>query len=125
MVKDYNDFLFSNVLGGQAIEIADLDQKIKIIQELDGYIMQCVHDQNGNHVIQKCIRCVPEKHIQFIVESFFDQVALLSTHPYGCRVIQVNLLAALFIVHARFSVFNNFNIKYIFFFIMIEGSCAL
>ncbi|KMT05204.1 hypothetical protein BVRB_7g173490 [Beta vulgaris subsp. vulgaris] len=72
----------------KAIEVVDLDQKIKMVQELDGHIMRCVRDQNGNHVIQKCIECVPEEHIQFIVESFFDQVVTLSTHPYGCRVIQ-------------------------------------
>ncbi|KAK9755281.1 hypothetical protein RND81_01G014700 [Saponaria officinalis] len=72
----------------KAIEVVDVDQKIKMVQELDGHIMRCVRDQNGNHVIQKCIECVPEDHIQFIVESFFDQVVTLSTHPYGCRVIQ-------------------------------------
>ncbi|GAB4860121.1 hypothetical protein Ancab_011599 [Ancistrocladus abbreviatus] len=72
----------------KAIEVVDLDQKIKMVQELDGHIMRCVRDQNGNHVIQKCIECVPEDAIQFIVESFFDQVVTLSTHPYGCRVIQ-------------------------------------
>lgn len=66
-----------------------MDQKIKMVEELDGHVMRCVRDQNGNHVIQKCIECVPEEHIQFIVSTFFDQVVTLSTHPYGCRVIQV------------------------------------
>ncbi|XP_076936290.1 pumilio homolog 2-like [Bidens hawaiensis] len=72
----------------KAIEVVDLDQKIKMVEELDGHIMRCVRDQNGNHVIQKCIECVPEEHIQFIITTFFDQVVVLSTHPYGCRVIQ-------------------------------------
>ncbi|KAK1434857.1 hypothetical protein QVD17_00611 [Tagetes erecta] len=72
----------------KAIEVVDLDQKIKMVEELDGHIMRCVRDQNGNHVIQKCIECVPEEHIQFIITTFFDQVVTLSTHPYGCRVIQ-------------------------------------
>lgn len=60
-----------------------------MVTELDGQIMRCVRDQNGNHVIQKCIECVPEDAIQFIVSTFYDQVVTLSTHPYGCRVIQV------------------------------------
>ena len=51
--------------------------------------MRCVRDQNGNHVIQKCIECVPSEEIDFIISSFEGQVATLSTHPYGCRVIQV------------------------------------
>lgn len=72
----------------KAIEVVDLDQKITMVQELDGHVMRCVRDQNGNHVIQKCIECVPEDAIHFIVSTFYDQVVTLSTHPYGCRVIQ-------------------------------------
>ncbi|KAL5067626.1 hypothetical protein RYX36_018513 [Vicia faba] len=45
----------------KAIEVVDLDQKIEMVQEFDGNIMHCVRDQN---------------------------VVTLSTHPYGCRVIQ-------------------------------------
>lgn len=60
-----------------------------MVEELNGNVMRCVRDQNGNHVIQKCIECIPEDNIQFIVSTFFDQVVNLSTHPYGCRVIQV------------------------------------
>ncbi|XVF23929.1 hypothetical protein REPUB_Repub13aG0082600 [Reevesia pubescens] len=72
----------------KAIEVVELDQKTKMVKELDGHIMRCVRDQNGNHVIQKCIECVLEDAIQFIVTTFYDQVVTLSTHPYGCRVIQ-------------------------------------
>ncbi|KAJ6826727.1 pumilio-like protein 1-like [Iris pallida] len=72
----------------KAIEVVDLDQQTKMVAELDGHIMRCVRDQNGNHVIQKCIECIPQDAIQFIISSFYDQVVILSTHPYGCRVIQ-------------------------------------
>ncbi|KAI4385992.1 hypothetical protein MLD38_003970 [Melastoma candidum] len=72
----------------KAIEVVDLDQKIKMVEELDGHVMRCVRDQNGNHVIQKCIECVPEESIHFIISTFFDQIVTLSTHPYGCRVVQ-------------------------------------
>lgn len=72
----------------KAIEVVDLDQQKKMVVELDGHIMRCVRDQNGNHVIQKCIECIPEDAIQFIISTFYDQVVTLSTHPYGCRVIQ-------------------------------------
>ncbi|GAB2212480.1 hypothetical protein Droror1_Dr00020450 [Drosera rotundifolia] len=72
----------------KAIEVVDLDQQKKMVAELDGHIMRCVRDQNGNHVVQKCIECIPEEAIHFIVSTFFDQIANLSTHPYGCRVIQ-------------------------------------
>ncbi|OAY71592.1 Pumilio [Ananas comosus] len=72
----------------QAIEVIDLDQKTKLVTELDGQVMRCVRDQNGNHVVQKCIECIPEGSIQFIISTFYNQVVTLSTHPYGCRVIQ-------------------------------------
>ncbi|KAF8397447.1 hypothetical protein HHK36_016364 [Tetracentron sinense] len=72
----------------KAIEVVDLDQQTKMVAELDGHVMRCVRDQNGNHVIQKCIECIPQDAIQFIISSFYDQVVILSTHPYGCRVIQ-------------------------------------
>lgn len=91
------------LLNVQAIEVVDLDQKIKMVEELDGHVMRCVRDQNGNHVIQKCIECVPEEAIHFIVSTFFDQVVTLSTHPYGCRVIQVErLLSLLFLCLCNF-----------------------
>lgn len=66
-----------------------MDQQSQMVSELNGAVMKCVRDQNGNHVIQKCIECVPQDRIQFIVSSFYGQVVTLSSHPYGCRVIQV------------------------------------
>lgn len=81
----------------QAIEVVDVDQQTKMVTELDGQIMRCVRDQNGNHVVQKCIECIPEEAIQFIVSTFYDQVVTLSTHPYGCRVIQVREFILLFL----------------------------
>src|SRR5688500_11188019 len=65
-----------------------MDQQSKLVRELEGHVMKCVKDQNGNHVIQKCIERVPAQLIGFIVESFSGQVYSLATHPYGCRVIQ-------------------------------------
>lgn len=50
--------------------------------------MRCVRDQNGNHVIQKCIECVPTSYVAGMLDAFLGQVVPLSTHPFGCRVIQ-------------------------------------
>ncbi|KAE8723425.1 Pumilio-like protein 5 [Hibiscus syriacus] len=72
----------------KALEVIELDQKIRLVEELDDHVMKCVRDQNGNHVIQKCIECIPIDRIGFVISAFRGQVATLSTHPYGCRVIQ-------------------------------------
>ncbi|KAG2398559.1 Pumilio-like protein [Vigna angularis] len=72
----------------KALEVIELEQKAQLVHELDGNVMRCVRDQNGNHVIQKCIESIPTKKINFILSAFCGQVAILSMHPYGCRVIQ-------------------------------------
>lgn len=48
-------------------------------------VMKCVQDQNGNHVVQKCIEVVSttaktagqylHSHIQFIIDGFVGQVS--------------------------------------------------
>jgi len=51
-------------------------------------VIECAEDQNGNHVIQKCLEKVAANKLEFMVEAFKGQIARLATHPYGCRVIQ-------------------------------------
>lgn len=51
--------------------------KIDIVKELDGHVQKCVKDQNGNHVVQKCIECVDPNHIQFIIDAFKGQVVII------------------------------------------------
>jgi len=77
----------------KALECITQDQQKDIVRELDGHVLKCVKDQNGNHVVQKCIECVDPIALQFIINAFQPldpqgQVFTLSTHPYGCRVIQ-------------------------------------
>ncbi|VAI51569.1 unnamed protein product [Triticum turgidum subsp. durum] len=74
----------------KALEVVGVEQQTQMALELDGntIILKLVRDQNGNHVIQKCIECIPQERIQFIISAFYGQVVELSTHPYGCRVIQ-------------------------------------
>lgn len=91
--------------------MVDVDQQAQMVSELDGSVMKCVRDQNGNHVVQKCIECVPQAQIQFIISSFYGQVVTLSTHPYGCRVIQVSCLHS-----------GSFRMNYIFHFILLFTS---
>ena len=45
--------------------------------ELDKHVLKCVKDQNGNHVVQKCIECVEPKHLQFIIDAFKGQVRIV------------------------------------------------
>lgn len=40
------------------LEVLPQEAKSAIAYELDGHVMKCVQDQNGNHVVQKCIEQV-------------------------------------------------------------------
>lgn len=95
----------------KGLEVFSRDVVSHMIRQLDGHVVRCVEDQNGNHVIQKCIEvrqfaalalcnvacadcdccCVHQiaaDNIDFIISSFRGHVRSLSAHPYGCRVIQ-------------------------------------
>eukprot|EP00644_Phytophthora_capsici_P014932 jgi/Phyca11/126772/e_gw1.65.81.1 len=89
----------------RALEVTRVEEQLALIRQLKGHVMKCVIDQNGNHVLQKCIeaaswkraaecngigpqRFVTGDDIQFIIDSFVGHAATLSTHSYGCRVIQ-------------------------------------
>ncbi|KII88483.1 hypothetical protein PLICRDRAFT_110188 [Plicaturopsis crispa FD-325 SS-3] len=63
------------------------DQQGSFVKELDAHVLKCVKDANGNHVIQKLIERVSPDRLGF-VNSFRGNVYDLSTHPYGCRVLQ-------------------------------------
>ena len=49
------------------------------MKELDGHVLKCVKDQNGNHVVQKCIECVEPTFLQFIIDAFKGQVRFCCT----------------------------------------------
>jgi hypothetical protein len=51
----------------RALEVCSLERRIALARELQDHAMRCVRDQNGNHVIQKCVRrgracCPHDKH---------------------------------------------------------------
>ena len=52
----------------------------EMVRELDGHVLKCVKDQNGNHVVQKCIECVQPHALHFIIEAFKGQVGPFCAH---------------------------------------------
>ena len=58
----------------KALEVLQLEQQRVIVRELQGQVMRCVRDQNGNHVIQKSIeRVKPSTEIQSIIEVWANE----------------------------------------------------
>ncbi|KAH9946032.1 ARM repeat-containing protein [Epithele typhae] len=70
-----------------AIEYTTPEQQAVFVQELSPSVLRCVKDANGNHVIQKIIEHVVPERLGFVT-AFRGSVYELSTHPYGCRVLQ-------------------------------------
>lgn len=61
----------------KALEVVSPEQQMQLVKELEGHVLRCVKDQNGNHVIQKAIERVPFGNSLFIVEAFQGKVRLL------------------------------------------------
>lgn len=55
-----------------------------MVKELDGHVLKCVKDQNGNHVVQKCIECVQPQSLQFVIDAFKGQVIWFSFASFVC-----------------------------------------
>jgi hypothetical protein len=89
----------------KALEYVNTQRLVAIVTEFENpqVLLRCVHDSNGNHVIQKCIEIVSKaareaatpdmseflsSRIMFIINAFQGRVKELSSHPYGCRVVQ-------------------------------------
>jgi pumilio RNA-binding family len=72
----------------KTIDISDQNDVKKFLVELQGDLMKCIQDQNGNHVIQKLIEKLPQGSHRPIINSIKGRVYQLSIHQYGCRVIQ-------------------------------------
>ena len=68
-----------------------MDGKRALVDELEGHVLTCVHDQNGNHVVQKAIEFCPPELRQRVVSAFAGSTLRLAQHPYGCRVVQARV----------------------------------
>ncbi|OBZ75114.1 Pumilio 2 [Grifola frondosa] len=71
----------------KAVEFVLPEQQSAFVKELESSVLRCVKDANGNHVLQKLIERVAPERLGFI-NAFRGNVYELSTHPYGCRVLQ-------------------------------------
>jgi Pumilio-family RNA binding repeat len=67
----------------KALECEDIN--LGIVSHLKGHVVELVCDQNGNHVIQKCVEYIDA---DFVIKEFELDAVNLSRHRYGCRVIQ-------------------------------------
>ncbi|EEC49693.1 predicted protein [Phaeodactylum tricornutum CCAP 1055/1] len=71
----------------KALEALPEEELPRLLMEFHHNVLSCIHDQNENHVIQKCVEFLTEQ-IEFIINDVLVNTKTLSCHPYGCRVLQ-------------------------------------
>jgi len=50
------------------LETAPVELQLTLVKEIEARVLECVEDQNGNHVIQKCLERMPTMKVQFIID---------------------------------------------------------
>lgn len=68
----------------------------EIVEELEGHILECSMEHNGNHVIQKCIEFVDPILLKTIVHAVIENVSVDAYHSSAC-VHNLKLLVLLVI----------------------------
>jgi pumilio RNA-binding family len=73
----------------KALEYVGNKDQMRIADELRRDVLTCVRDQNANHVVQKVLECIsPTMQVDFIPQTFRNNVYSLAAHCYSCRVLQ-------------------------------------
>jgi pumilio RNA-binding family len=90
----------------KALEALPEEELPRLLMEFHHNVLSCIHDQNENHVIQKCVEVINARakkatalgdhgrakflteQIEFIINDVLVNTKTLSCHPYGCRVLQ-------------------------------------
>ena len=90
----------------KALEKLDENDLPELLAEFHHSVLKCIHNQHGNHVVQKWIEVMSaaareashtgkhgqaeflESQINFIIDDVLGNVRELSCHTFGCRVLQ-------------------------------------
>ena len=87
----------------KSLEVLPDEDIFPLLAEFHGNVITCIHNQNGNHVMQKCVEVLSNKaknagsqgpiysdQIEFIIDDVLKNVETLSLldDQYGNYVIQ-------------------------------------
>lgn len=76
------------------LQVLDESWQMRLVDELRGRVLDCVADQNGNHVIQKCIECIkPTSRIAFVIQVSHI-TPMLEPRPLHSLVLPVLITSA-------------------------------
>ncbi|KAJ4845213.1 hypothetical protein Tsubulata_042551 [Turnera subulata] len=64
------------------------EQIVSVILALKPGTVDLMNDQNGNHVIQRCLQCLGNEDKKFIFDAAAKFCVEIATHRHGCCVMQ-------------------------------------
>lgn len=69
----------------------DMGNKVQLVFELRGHVLEAIACPYANHVLQKCITSLRPVDLQFVFDELTSvprAVEQTAMHKYGCRIIQ-------------------------------------
>jgi hypothetical protein len=73
----------------QLLEIASPSDRMTLVHpEMTYRVVELTTDVNGNHVMQKTVDVLTSMDCGFVIEQLMTDIRRVSSHCYGCRVVQ-------------------------------------
>ncbi|CAN6464922.1 unnamed protein product [Victoria cruziana] len=64
------------------------EQITMVVSSLRDGAVTLIKDLNGNHVVQRCLQCLDNKHNEFLFDAAAAHCVEIATHRHGCCVLQ-------------------------------------
>lgn len=72
----------------KAIEVGDAEEKIKLLEQLQGNMIGLYKSPHGNHVVAKIIEVMNPKYLTCILDELEGSWLAVARHQYGCRLLE-------------------------------------
>ncbi|KAI3801583.1 hypothetical protein L1987_29692 [Smallanthus sonchifolius] len=83
------EMVFDDTIRHKLIETLKTRKQIKmVVSALEPGFLALIKDLNGNHVIQRYLRCLSDEDNKFIFEAASKFCVDIATHQHGCCMLQ-------------------------------------
>jgi len=72
----------------RAMELAVWEDQERLVQNLQGLVLEAMESPHANYVVQKCFEIMPPNKLQFVLSELKGQGMAVARHRFGCRVLQ-------------------------------------
>jgi hypothetical protein len=72
----------------RAMELAVWEDQERLVENLQGLVLEAMESPHANYVVQKCFEIMPPNKLQFVLSELKGQGIAVARHRFGCRVLQ-------------------------------------